>query len=71
MQNVKTKLAVVGASLVSGSAMATGATAAETAFTSIGTEVSNMIGYAWPVVTAVAVGLIGIKLFKKFVSRAS
>ncbi|ERS92013.1 hypothetical protein Q671_14310 [Halomonas sp. PBN3] len=30
-----------------------------------------MISAAWPVVTTIVAGLVGIKLFKKFANRAS
>ena len=43
----------------------------ETAFTTVGGQVSTMAGYAWPVVTSVMVALIGIGLFKKFISKAT
>ena len=41
------------------------------AFTAIGAEITNMSGQAWPIVTSLMVALIGIGLFKKFVSKAT
>lgn len=46
-------------------------TGAETAFTELATAASGMAAAAWPIVTTVMVALVGISLFKKFVSRAS
>lgn len=43
----------------------------EQAFNAIGSEISAMAGYAWPIATAVTVALIGLGLFKKFASRAA
>lgn len=44
---------------------------AETAFAELSAAASAMITAAWPVVTVVMVGLVGISLFKKFISRAA
>ncbi|EPO2454047.1 major coat protein [Providencia rettgeri] len=44
---------------------------AEAAFTSLGEEANSYLGYAWPIVVAITVGLIGIKLFKKFANKAA
>ena len=46
-------------------------TGAEAAFTELSTAATAMAAAAWPVVTVVMVGLVGISLFKKFISRAS
>jgi len=44
---------------------------AATAMTSLSTFADDMIAAAWPIATAIVVATIGIKLFKKFTSRAS
>lgn len=46
-------------------------TGASEAFTELASAATAMVAAAWPIVTVVAVGLVGISLFKKFVSRAS
>ena len=63
----------VGFSLImaAGAANATTPTAAQTAMTSLQTEGEAMIDAAWPVVTALTVGFIAIKLFKKSASKAT
>ncbi|MEQ5183818.1 major coat protein [Providencia alcalifaciens] len=43
---------------------------AEAAFTTLGNDAKSYLGYAWPIVVTITVGLIGIKLFKKFANRA-
>ncbi|WP_081711929.1 major coat protein [Halomonas sp. PBN3] len=57
--------------VVAGSASASDTSAAESAIAAIETEASTMISAAWPVVTTIVAGLVGIKLFKKFANRAS
>lgn len=46
-------------------------TAASAAFDSLKTQVTEMSGYAWTLVVLVVGSTVGIKLFKKFVNRAS
>lgn len=43
----------------------------EAAFTSIATEASTLLAAAWPIAVTIVVGTIGIKLFKKFASKAT
>lgn len=43
---------------------------ASDAFTELALAATGMATAAWPIVTVVMVGLVGISLFKKFVSRA-
>ena len=43
----------------------------QTAMQSIADEAGNMIDSAWPIVVAVVVAGIAIKLFKKFASKAT
>lgn len=45
--------------------------AASVAFDSLKSQATEMIGYAWPLAVLVTGSIIGIKLFKKFVNRAS
>ncbi len=47
------------------------ASPAETALTAIGTEVATLSTAAWPIVTAVVLAFVGMKLFKKFANKAS
>lgn len=44
---------------------------AETAFAELSSAASAMVTAAWPIVTVVMLGLVGISLFKKFISRAA
>lgn len=69
MKNVKTKLAALAAALASGAAMAD--SPALDAMTSISTEAGSLIAAAWPIAVAVVVAGVGIKLFKKFASKAT
>lgn len=46
-------------------------TGASEAFTELTAAATGLAAAAWPVVTVVMVGLVGISLFKKFVSRAA
>ncbi|GAB7217985.1 major coat protein [Dickeya zeae] len=70
-----TKKTVLASALVaSGSAMADTGTAtdyAAQAFSTLQAQVTNLGGYAWTMVVAIVGITVGIKLFKKFVSRAS
>lgn len=52
-----------------GSASATEPTNAESAMTALQTEGESMISAAWPVVTALTVGFIAIKLFKRAAAK--
>ncbi len=72
LKSMKTKVAAIGsASLVTGAANAALPTEAATAVTAVETFATDMIAVAWPIVATVTVALVGIKLFKKFVSRAT
>lgn len=64
---------VGGAALLMGSAVAHAqeAPGASAAFTAISSQASDFAGDAWPVVIGVTSALVGIKLFKKFISRAT
>ncbi|MFP8659570.1 major coat protein [Enterobacter kobei] len=44
---------------------------AKAAFDSLTAQATEMSGYAWALVVLVVGATVGIKLFKKFVSRAS
>ncbi|MFN4055865.1 MAG: major coat protein [Alishewanella aestuarii] len=67
MKNVKTKAALLLAALTSGAALAD----ATAAMTSIKTEAESLIDQAWPIIVAIVVAGIGMKLFKKFASKAT
>jgi hypothetical protein len=58
-------------SLVAGSAHAVLPAEATTALTEVATFGTDMISAAWPIVALITVGLVGIGLFKKFVSKAT
>jgi len=62
-----------GAALLMGSAVAHAqeAPGASDAFSAIETQAADFAGDAWPIVIAITGALVGIKLFKKFVNRAS
>lgn len=70
------KMKQIGAGLV---LVGTGVSAAHaelpaavtSAFSSISADASSLLDLAWPVVLLITGGLITIKLFKKFVNRAS
>lgn len=65
----KQNLAVVLLStlFVSGAALAD----AEAALTAIGTEAAALATAAWPIVTAIVISFITMKLFKKFANKAT
>ena len=73
MKNMKAKVAAVCASAlgVVGSANAALPADAQAAVDSVNTFATDMIAWAWPVVATVTVAAIGIKLFKKFTSKAT
>ncbi|AAC62154.1 phage coat protein [Salmonella enterica] len=65
---------IAGSTLVIGSSAfaADDATSqAKAAFDSLTAQATEMSGYAWALVVLVVGATVGIKLFKKFVSRAS
>lgn len=65
------KYGAVAAVLASGSANAALSTEAQAAVTAVTTAAADWIGAGWSIAIAVVVGLTGIKLFKKVLSRAS
>ena len=67
MKKQNLALVLLSAMLFSGVANASAAT---DAIADIGTEAAALATAAWPVVTAVVVGFIGMKLFKKFANKA-
>ncbi len=73
----KNKVILSSLILISGSALAEtsgsnqGTQAAKDAFANITLLANEFISMAWPLVTLLVGALIGIKLFKKFASRAS
>jgi len=83
MQRLKTRIvdskafkaSVVAAGAVgalsAGSAHAVLPTEATAAVAEVVTFATDMIAAAWPIVALIAVGGIGIKLFKKFTNKAT
>ncbi|AXH77279.1 MAG: capsid protein [Inoviridae sp.] len=68
----KLKIALVGViSLGAGQAMAAVPAEATTAVTDLVTDAGTFIGSLWPLLVAVVVGFIFMKIFKKGVSRAT
>ncbi len=68
-QNIAVSL-LVALGALSSQAHAAGS-AAETALTSIGTEITALSAAAWPIVTSLVIAFVGMKLFKKFANKAS
>lgn len=64
----KQNLLLLAATFVTGAAVASPAT---DAIADVGTEAAALLAAAWPVVIAIVVGTIGIKLFKKFANKAT
>lgn len=73
IKNLKTKIAVVGASSFGliASAHAELPAAAAAAVAEVSTLLDDFIAAAWPVAATLVVAAIGIKLFKKFSNKAT
>ena len=73
IKHLKTKVSAFGAGVVGlvGSANADLPAEAQAAVDSVNSFATDMIAWAWPVVATVTVAAIGIKLFKKFTSKAT
>ncbi|WP_105902101.1 major coat protein [Vibrio gangliei] len=69
--NTKTFSVVAVAALGSVGAHAELPAGAASAMTEITTLVDDIIAAVWPIVTALTVGFVGIKLFKKGANKAS
>ena len=67
----KNLIALSTVTLFAGSANAALPAEVDTAITAVMTFATDMISAAWPIVATITVGLVGITLFKKFVSRAT
>ncbi|MCE7534842.1 major coat protein [Aliivibrio fischeri] len=67
----KTALIVLSALVGSTTANAALPTEAADAMTAIGTLITDFIAAGWPIVVSLVVGVIGIKLFKKFSQKVS
>ncbi|MUK67664.1 major coat protein [Aliivibrio fischeri] len=67
----KTALIVLSALVGSTTANAALPAEAEAAMTAIGTLITDFIAAGWPIVVSLVVGVIGIKLFKKFSAKVS
>lgn len=59
------------AMLVAGSASAALPTDAQTAIDSVATFVTDILAAVWPIATALTIGFVGIKLFKKGANKAT
>lgn len=70
MNKLRALLAVAGVSLA-GFVHAAVPTEAATAVTDLITDAGTFIGSLWPLLVAVVVGFIFMKIFKKGVSRAT
>ncbi|MGN2752519.1 major coat protein [Aliivibrio fischeri] len=67
----KTALIVLSALVGSTTANAALPQEAADAMTAIGTLITDFIAAGWPIVVSLVVGVIGIKLFKKFSQKVS
>lgn len=63
-------LLVITAAAATASGVANASSATD-AIGAIGTEAAALASAAWPIVTAVVLSMIGMKLFKKFAYKAS
>ncbi len=63
-------LLVVAAIAATASGVANASDATD-AIAAIGTEAAALSTAAWPIVTAIVLSMIGMKLFKKFANKAS
>lgn len=73
LKSQKSKVALIGLAALMGSTTASAAlpAEAEAAMTAIGTLITDFIAAGWPIVVSLVVGVIGIKLFKKFSGKVS
>lgn len=69
-QNLQAALAAVLV-LTAGSASAALPADAQTAIESVSTFVTDILAAIWPIATALTVGFVGIKLFKKGANKAT
>jgi hypothetical protein len=58
-------------SMIASSAMAAVPAEVTTAFSSISDTATGILGLVWPIATAVTVGFVGLKLFKKGANKAA
>lgn len=63
--------AVAALALVPGLVLAETPSTAETVFTDLETTVGDYAGYGWGLLAVVMTALVGMKLVKKFINRAS
>ena len=69
-QNLQAALAAVLV-LTAGTASAALPADAQTAIESVSTFVTDILAAIWPIATALTVGFVGIKLFKKGANKAT
>lgn len=72
-KNMIAKAVVLSTSVMASTAFAAGETntQAKAAFDTLTASATEMSGYAWALVVLIVGAVVGIKLFKKFVNRAS
>lgn len=73
MSKLQLKVVAVASMFVGsvGSAMAAVPAEVTTAFSSINDTATGILGLVWPIATAVTVGFVGLKLFKKGANKAA
>lgn len=69
--NIKQKMLLASGLLTASAASMADITLATAAIGSIGTDAATLMASAWPVLTAVTVGFVLMKLFKKASSKAT
>lgn len=67
----KQHLLLVAAAIAATASGVANASEATDALAAIGTEAAALATAAWPIVTAIVLSMIGMKLFKKFANKAS
>ncbi len=67
----KQHLLLVVAAIAATASGVVNASDATDAIAAIGTEAAALSTAAWPIVTAIVLSMIGMKLFKKFANKAS
>lgn len=70
-RRIKIGAAIATLAAASGSAMAALPTEVTTAFTNISETATGILALVWPIATALTVGFVGLKLFKKGANKAS
>lgn len=71
MKQKLNRVIAVAATFVAPVTFAAGESAAITAMESIKAEAAALASAAWPIVTAIVVATVGMKLFKKFANKST